>query len=352
MKLKIGKSMESGRELFIAYGDEDAINNHIGFYGKSGMGKTYTLNALAQQCLQRNYACIIIDYSQSYSDKNTRDENIRIIDVDEYQIGIFRVRTSRGERENPFKYASRVSSILQRMFKLGEVQKDFVFQIAKAERESGRELSFETLRSKDLAGKKSEQLKIARKIATWENAPCFYPSKCFMDWNEIISSGETVIISFGDLYSDCDKVFLAELIMLDLLAFCEERGPINNISNENLVNKPFVLCLDEIQRLSFSDHMPLKRFLTEGRKFGANIWASTQSIELLEPDEQILLGQAEIIFEFRPDDKAIKKYRQENDKRHMDLKKLNRGQCLVTARYVRKDGKRTRRASLFVQIEK
>lgn len=352
MKLKIGKSMESGRELFIAYGDEDAINNHIGFYGKSGMGKTYTLNVLAQQCLARNYACIILDYSQSYSDKQFQDDTIRRIDVDEYQIGLFHVRCCRGERENSFKYASRISSILQRMLNLGEVQKDFVFKIAQEECEAGRDLSFETLKMKELERKKSEQLKIVRKIATWEKAPCFNSAKCFMDWNEIISSGETVIISFGDLYSDYDKVFLAELIMLDLLAFCEERGPINNISNENLVNKPFVLCLDEIQRLSFSDHMPLKRFLTEGRKFGANIWASTQSIELLDPDEQILLGQAEIIFEFRPDDKAIKKYRQENDKRRMDLKKLNRGQCLVTARYLRKDGKRTRRASLFVQIEK
>ena len=37
--------------------------------------------------------------------------------------------------------------------------------------------------------------------------------------------------------------------------------------------------------------------------------------------------------------------------KRMMLKKLGRGQCMITARYVRNDGKVTRKASLYAKIQ-
>lgn len=351
MKLRIGQSLESQRQLFINYGERTEINNHAVFYGKSGMGKSYAINLISRQCVELGYACVILDYSQSYNLCDDADGKIHVIDVDDYQIGAFRVKNINGNRENPYKYASRVSSILQKMFKFGEVQKEFAFEVAQRACEQGKNLTLMKLAKADQVREKSEQLKIYRKIINWAKAPCFAENRKFIRWKEIISSEATYIIKFSCTYSESEKIFLSELILLDLLAYCEERGPIDNLDDIAARKESFILCLDEVQRLSFSKQMPLRRLLTEGRKFGANIWASTQSVELCNKDMQILLGQAEVIFEFHPDDRALLKYKKEKDERRMMLKKLGRGQCMITARYVRNDGKVTRKASLYAKIQ-
>ena len=130
--------------------------------------------------------------------------------------------------------------------------------------------------------------------------------------------------------------------MADLLAYCEEQGP---------SKKEFVLILDEVQRISFSERMSLFRFLTEGRKYGAGVWTATQSLRLIDKSEdRKKLLQASILLQFEPDEEELNELRHENPGKYAKMKKLEIGECLATAKFVRNDGKVTEKITQVVRV--
>lgn len=342
--IELGKRGNHGESARLLYGGTGRVlkNRHMLITGVSGSGKTYCIGHMLKQV---NTAAICFDYAQGFASsdefsKGKEKEGIIFVDIDSVKIPLFNIRKINGQNENPSVYASRVSGILQCLYCYGRNQTDFIFRCAKDCCEKNEELTFQKISDKESELKQSYN--VVSKFRRWLNAACFSDGKKYMDWGKIITSRKKVVLCFGRQYTSAEKIFLTEVLMADLLAYCEEQGP---------SKKEFVLILDEVQRISFSERMSLFRFLTEGRKYGAGVWTATQSLRLIDKSEdRKKLLQASILLQFEPDEEELNELRHENPGKYAKMKKLEIGECLATAKFVRNDGKVTEKITQVVRV--
>lgn len=340
----LGRREDEDDPAKLLYGGTGKVlkNKHMLITGMSGSGKTYCIGHMLRQV---DTAVICFDYAQGFAtsgefSKGKDEEGIMYVDVDSIKIPLFNIRKINGHNENPSVYASRVSGILQCLYGYGRNQTDFIFRCAKDCCEKGEELTFQKISDKESELK--ESFNVVSKFRRWLDAACFSVEKRNMDWGGIIASGKKVVLCFGRQYTSAEKIFLTEVLMADLLAYCEEQGP---------SKKEFVLILDEVQRISFSERMSLFRFLTEGRKYGAGVWTATQSLRLIDKSEdRKKLLQASILLQFEPDEEELNELRHENPGKYAKMKKLEIGECLATAKFVRNDGKVTEKITQVVRV--
>lgn len=340
----LGRREKEGELAKILYGGTGKVlkNKHMLITGMSGSGKTYCIGHMLKQV---GTAAICFDYAQGFASsdefsKGKKEEGIMFVDIDSIKIPLFNIRKINGQNENPSVYASRVSGILQCLYGYGRNQTDFIFRCAKDCCEKGEELTFQKISDKESELK--ESFNVVSKFRRWLDAACFSDGKKYMDWREIIISQEKVVLCFGRQYTAPEKIFLTEVLMSDLLAYCEERGPSKS---------EFVLILDEVQRISFSERMSLFRFLTEGRKYGVGVWTATQSLHLIDKlEDRKKLLQASILLEFEPDEDELNVLRHDNPEKYEKMKKLEIGECLATAKFVRNDGKVTEKITQVVRV--
>ncbi len=339
-KLKLGTEV-TGYKIKLYYGEE-LENRHILVTGKSGTGKSYCINSMMNQLDSQNVSTIIFDFSGSmatYDLHRISDSSVDFMDVDMCGIGLFDFRDSAyGVMESARHYAQRIADTLQALMNLGPKQKGYIRECCLKQYSYGKQMNFEDL-LEDMFQLQERSLYL--RLKELGDCRCFQVENRF-DWESVLKDGRKHMITFSD-YDAAERILLTELLLLDLLGFVEERGA--------GAFPCFVIVLDEIQRLSVSKKLALRRLLTEGRKFGVGIWGATQSLESLPKEYRIMLEQAATRLEFQPDAETLQKVTRTRSRDAPSLEKLSRGQCLATAQYVRNDGKVTRRASLVVNVE-
>lgn len=85
---------------------------------------------------------------------------------------------------------------------------------------------------------------------------------------------------------------MAELLLLDLWAHMQVSGTAEH---------PFIVSVDEFQKLRFSADAPASLLLTEGRKYGCGFWLATQFLrERFDIETRACLEQASAHLIFSP----------------------------------------------------
>ena len=69
-----------------------------------------------------------------------------------------------------------------------------------------------------------------------------------------------------------------------------------------------MIVLDEAQNLDLSEHSPVAKYLTEGRKFGLSLVLATQTMKNLQGDKLNRLFQAAHKLFFRPADTELSEH--------------------------------------------
>jgi len=121
-----------------------------------------------------------------------------------------------------------------------------------------------------------------------------------VDWRGLFSdtTSRCHVFQFAGVDSLSARLVI-EFTLWDLNAFVRGTG------NKNL---PKVVVLDEAQNLDLTEHSPVSKYLTEGRKFGISLILATQTMKNLQGDKLSRLFQAGHKLFFRPADTEMQEH--------------------------------------------
>jgi len=368
----------SGKKLELNFMHSELSNRHIYIPGKSGEGKTYSVQHLLKEASNCGLSAVLFDranaFSESQIEQDFRDSignKLVFVDIRKTKVPInpFRLYTvdENGTRENAIEAASRISNLFSPVFGFGKQQDhviyDFfrLFFIAQSGVETSTNLTSDektailSIRSQieeniqplsifrgylknDNNTLSDSQTRVLSKMAVVIDMELF-EFKPF-DWDKLIySDGKIIVIELSGFQSDIRQIVL-ECMLWDLWEHARRRGS---------AQKPFITVFDECQDMNFTDDSPATKILTQGRKFGFSAWFITQ-FSRGKFDETTIgnLEQAATKLFFKPTDKDMfdiaKTIDREDPKLWLPyLKGLKKGQCIVKGCFV-KQSKSTRSA--------
>jgi len=317
-RILLGVDSSGSRRVYWEFGHQELSNRHILIFGTSGMGKTYTIQALLLELGRLGQNSLIVDYTNGFTNSQLESE-LRtslnpvqhIVQREPMAINPFRRLTQAIDDdvflESESSTAQRVAGVFAEVYRFGDQQKSALYQAVKMGIESGGD------RGMTLEHLIPRLEEISKQGGTAGNASASVVSKIrpFVDQNPFGEEDET---SWERLFTDSEARchvlqltnfardvarLITEFSLVDLYRFYRGRGSQRN---------PRVVVLDEIQNLDHRDEGPLGQLLTEGRKFGFSLVLATQIMSNLERDERDRLFNAAHKLFFRPADTEMRTY--------------------------------------------
>ena len=339
-RIFIGKDKIS-EKVFWEFGHDQMANRHLLITGTSGQGKTYSIQTMLYELSKFKVSTVIFDYTDGF-----RLDQLEQKFVDKMGDKIVQhIVYNTGVPINPFKrheieiagmtilektvdVAARIANIFMHVYGFGDQQFSAIFDAARIGLDKyGNEMNMKHFQN-ELEEVKSKNP--AAKTVLSKMAPFFYSIEFKadeeFDWSKMLYSVEAIINIFQLMHIDKEmQVIITELMLWDAWYFTKKYG-----SKE----KPFVVVLDEAQKLSHKANSPSAAILTEGRKFGWSAWLATQSLKVLTDDEVVRLLQAAFKIYFKPTDDEVVKMAKQLDPTNgsnwlSSLKSLKKGQCIV-----------------------
>lgn len=269
-------------------------NNFALLTGKSGSGKTTQSRYLAGGAAEDGIASLIIDNSGSYYKSEIKEMyvNLNYINIEMDGLGIkpFRPRIKyiegKAYSESTEDTAYRITDILCTGFKIhGASQRSKLRKaIFSAIHINGENTSFKDvynlINDEELAGRVFSLTK--------DNM-----SQGQINWHQLLKPGTITVIQLSDT-DEYNKVIYTELLLADLW----------NTTQQKVLGE-YLLCVDEVQNLSFKPDATISRFLRESRKYSVSMLLSTQFISKNNSDMRELLEQTALRMYFKPSDSDI-----------------------------------------------
>ena len=282
----------------VEFNEYEALNQHICLLGKSGSGKSVAAQKLALTMAEEGRTVIALDIHQVLSPENIfpplqekieKFSNIIDLEKEPLKLPLFTsLIKADGRRESSISTVSAIVDVIDRVYRLGEVQRA---ELRKAcefcmkngwyceQGLNGIEEALETIGGK-VAGRLLDKLYI------------LFKQKLFVDGEMPIQPGKVNIIRLSHLDLASQEV-AAEMIL----------GYIWRRAVFAMEDAKVVLYLDEFQNLDIKARSPLSLMLTEGRKFNLQLLLCTQSLYVGFSDAQRKkILQAGLLLYFRPTD--------------------------------------------------
>lgn len=377
MSYYIGKTIPAAKEAYI--GTPQDNNGFILITGESGSGKSITLENLKAQALECGDCILAFDFSGTLKadcivtpSLRKHVDNIRHIDAKNHGLpmNLFQQRKLENGvyEEGITDCADRIATIISSVYGFGEQQRHELFECCMMGITGDWIISpdIECVKDTTTYGKNSIPymslgtliyiLNCRKKISSYACTIVgrlmeLYESGVFtndeyLTWDNILSlNHHMVVFQLADLPLYNQKL-IAELLLADLWHYTKLRGP---------SIKKFIVVIDEFQNLSMKQGMTMVKILTEGRKFGWNMWLATQTFERFKDEEVSYLQQASTKLFFRPpQNELLKVARLISYKDPMSvyeqLGRLKKGECVALGRFMNKNQVVSRYCHLPIQI--
>ncbi len=317
---------------------DELANRHLLITGTSGQGKTYAIQTLLAEASKNGISSIIVDYSDSYTNKELKDgfkdvvgdKLQNIVVYDGIHINPFKIQqisldgTTRLEKLS--EVANRVAGIFKQVYKLGDQQLSVIYRAClEGLKHHQNYMSFDILRQ--------EIENIGDTVAKSVNAKLmpFFDGEYIkfeksIEWKELShNNGSVTVIQLSNISTEI-RVAITEFILWDMWYY---------MVNNSTESTPFIVVLDEAQNLSFKENSPNEKILREGRKFGWSAWYSTQFLSSQrDGDESTKLNQSATKIFFKPTNNDIDKVAKMVDRTKYNdwipvLSRLSKGKCIV-----------------------
>lgn len=289
----IGQSV-SGHNVYWDIREKHNYNNFVLLTGNSGSGKTTQSRCLVGGAAEDGIAALIIDISHSYHKCEIKNiyKDLNYINIEEDGFGLkpFKPRAKFVEgvmkNESQEETAFKVTNILCSGFKIrGEKQKSKLRKaVFSAVENNGANTSFrnvyDCIEDEELANR---FFSLTRKNM----------SSGEIDWHKLLKPGTVTVIQLSDT-DEYNKVICTELLLADLWSATQQKSL-----------GEYLLCLDEIQNLSFKPDAVISHLLRESRKYSVSMLLSTQFISKNNSDMRELLEQTALRMYFKPSDSNI-----------------------------------------------
>lgn len=349
IRVPIGKD-KANHTICWEFGNKQLSNRHLLITGTSGQGKTYSIQTMLFELNRKGVSSVIFDYTEGFMKKQLEDVFVQQLNdsIKEhiiYSVGVpinpfVRHEIELGEitvKEKAADVASRLADIFTHVYEFGEQQSAAIFSAAlNGINTYGDAMNMQKFQRE--LEKVQETNKTAKTVLS-KMEPFFqtvsFEEDASFDWGNILYGNNADINIFQLTLINRDmQVIVTELMLWDMWYYSKKYG-----SKE----KPFVVVLDEAQNLSHKNGSPSATILTEGRKFGWSAWFATQSLKVLRDDEVTRLSQAAYKLYFKPTDDEIVKISKLLDPTGEyswvgDIKKLQKGQCIVAGDRQKVDG--------------
>lgn len=264
-------------------------NKHIAITGASGMGKSYLNDVLILQDIKKGVPVVVLDIGNSFSANQLPEifknyiNDYKVIYDAQKDIGInpFTLKkyfiNDEPYIETPVDAARRIAAILSTSISFGDRQYTELLKalISLMEEYDNGETDVVTLRT------------IYNRLVDTGGYAKGTASRLYAIMNEVKFSENDEDIWYRILDQNNPKVTVFQLSRLDpqsqkMAVNCLLDDLYKYISINGTVDKPFVITIDEFQKISTKSdgQMPIDRLIVEGRKFGASLIMSTQLIDL------------------------------------------------------------------------
>ena len=318
-RIFLGTSITGNRGIYWEFGHSELANRHILIFGASGMGKTYTIQAILCELGIVGQNSLIVDYTNGFDDKQIEKIAKKVLHPKQHVVRTAPIPINPFRRqhniiddndipETASDVAQRVSGVFNEVYNFGDQQKSVLYSAIK---ESLELLNWEM----SLPGLVDRLESIAEKGGFLGNSSSTLLSRIrpFVDispfgqedpesWEKLFKDPESRchIIQLATYPKDAARL-ITEFSLIDLYWYYRGKGS---------QDTPRVIVLDEIQNLDHRLESPLGQFLTEGRKFGISLILATQTLSNLQKDERDRLFQASHKLFFKPSDTEIRDYAQ------------------------------------------
>ncbi len=153
-RIFLGQSVNGNRKIYWEFGHPELGNRHMLIFGASGMGKSYTIQALLCELASVQQNSLIVDYTEGFKSDQLEEITKSILKPKQYvvrtnplPINPFRrqVNIIEGEEysERSTETAQRVASIFDEVYMIGEQQKAVLYNaIAEGINSSRSNMSF------------------------------------------------------------------------------------------------------------------------------------------------------------------------------------------------------------------
>ncbi len=318
-RILLGKGSSASNPIYWEFGHPQLPNRHMLILGTSGMGKTYTIQAILFELARCGINSLIIDYTDGFHDEHLERETLQflkprqhIVKQTKVPINPFRqhqdVLGGQIVVENPIDTAQRVAGVFSEVYELGDQQRSALYSAVKRGIELyGQEMSLvhlpkllkETAENGVALG--SSVGSVISKLQPFVDMNPF-GGEGSMSWERFFTDTEARchILQLAGYLKTAARL-ITEFSLIDFYWHCRTQA-------ERKVAK--IVVLDEIQNLDQRLESPLGKFLTEGRKFGICLIAATQTLSYFQKDEKDRLFQAAHKLFFRPAETEIKTYAQ------------------------------------------
>ena len=339
-RVLIGQALDTTENIYWEYGNKHLANRHLIVFGKSGQGKTYCIQGLLMEMAKMHCNSLIIDYTNGFLPKHLEKEFNDEVKPESHflakkplQISPFRKQKQDFGgviiEEQDHIVAARIASVFNQVYSsIGEQQIATLMNVIEngvishgANYDFSRML--DDLREESKIGKT-----LANKLSPMVKSKLFDNSNS-QSWQRIFNDPTTKIniVQLASFSRDIMQL-ATEFTLWDLYSYACSYGQ---------KNKPLPIVLDEIQNLDHRLESPLGKMLTEGRKYGLSLILATQTLSMLEKEEQDRLFQASHKLFFAPAETEIQIYAKlleqavpdTNKKAWLEeLAKLQKGECI------------------------
>lgn len=307
--------------------DIDLTYNAFGIItGRSGTGKSYLLGHVITQ-LAEQIPVVVFDFGGKLGVELTEkygEQRVRIQNIKRDGIGINPLLKK--EYEDIDDQIERIMNIFTSSWRLGEVQISKLRTVVSDLVEDGRFTLADIIMQ--LSEMKKMEALVSRLQALYRQSKIDAIEQTII-WDDILTKGQILVFDFKSSSNDTRKI-MAEIVLTDLFTVLAEKHD---------EKKRVAIIIDEAQEISFKRGSSAGKFMVQGRKWGASMWAATQSLENFDKDEKMALQQAALQFCFQPTPAEVRSVAVGLiDKPQGKLLELARGECFITGQFVGRDG--------------
>ena len=367
-RIFLGRGSKGGRELYWEFGHPDLANRHMLIFGTSGMGKTYTIQALLCELGRHGQNCLIVDYTDGFHERQLESETHTFLKPTQHIVKLSKVPINPFRRqmdyigdlsipEDPSNTAQRVSGVFSEVYSLGDQQRSALYSAVKRGVEvHGDQMSLSRLSellleiSKDSLAVSQSVSSVISKLQPFVDMNPFGQEDP-ESWEKLFTDTESRchILQLAGYLKEASRL-ITEFSLIDLYWYYRSKGNKDH---------PKVIVLDEIQNLDQRLESPLGKFLTEGRKFGICLILATQTLSNFQKDERDRLFQAAHKLFFKPAETEIKSYAQilesaTNEKSEVWIQRLaalKKGECYSLGPSLNTETKAVETKALRIKID-
>ena len=300
------------KEVCWEFGHPKLTNRHFLIFGKSGVGKTYAIQAILMELSQARQNSVIIDYTSGFLKSHLEEEFKEIVNPTGHivmqsplPINPFKQQIEMIDDfeaiEDAFSVAGRITSVFTSVYSsFGEQQKALLHKVLEQGIEShGGGYDFGCLLEDLEEEGNATAVTIANKLTPLGRAKLFSGHEGD-SWKQIYSdqNSKVNILQLAGLSRELANM-ATEFILWDLYDFARSQGK---------EERPLPIVLDEIQNLDHREGSPLDKILREGRKFGLSAILATQTLSNLSQEARSRLFMATHKLFFKPAETEIKEY--------------------------------------------